>query len=133
MKNTACLLGFLKRCSISAIALLTPALVAGVLHPVVGAAAASEVISESGSGSGSGLQTAFRNSPKVVLDEAWHLVYQEYVDAEFNRVDWLGVRQTLLSGEYVSRDAAYSELRRVLRRLDPHCIDELWAVGSELI
>ncbi|MGB3292486.1 MAG: S41 family peptidase [Phormidesmis sp.] len=65
--------------------------------------------------------TAFRDSPKVVLDEAWQLVYQEYVDADFNRVDWLGVRQTLLSGEYTSQEAAYSELRRALRRLeDPY-------------
>ncbi|MEL6776032.1 MAG: S41 family peptidase [Cyanobacteria bacterium J06597_16] len=64
---------------------------------------------------------SFKNSPKMVLDEAWQLVHQEYVDSNFNRVDWLGVRQTLLSGEYTTRDAAYSELRRVLRRLeDPY-------------
>ncbi|MEL6491606.1 MAG: S41 family peptidase [Cyanobacteria bacterium J06621_3] len=57
----------------------------------------------------------------MILDEAWQLVHQEYVDANFNRVDWLGVRQTLLSGEYTTRDAAYGELRRVLRRLeDPY-------------
>jgi carboxyl-terminal processing protease len=67
------------------------------------------------------LQSALEDSPKMVLDEAWQLVYQEYVDANFNRVDWLGVREALLSGEYTSRDAAYSELRRVLRRLeDPY-------------
>ncbi|MEL6938157.1 MAG: S41 family peptidase [Cyanobacteria bacterium J06598_1] len=65
--------------------------------------------------------SGFQDSPKMILDEAWQLVYQEYVDSSFNRVDWLGVRQTLLSGEYTSRDAAYSELRRVLRRLeDPY-------------
>ncbi|MFK8184107.1 MAG: S41 family peptidase [Phormidesmis sp.] len=116
MKNTACLLGFLKHCSIGAVALLTPALTTGVIAPASPAAA-----SELSSGLQAGLQGTFRNSPKVVLDEAWQLVYQEYVDAEFNRVDWLGVRQTLLSGEYASRDAAYSELRRVLRRLeDPY-------------
>ena len=67
------------------------------------------------------LVSTFQDSPKTVLDEAWQLVYQEYVDANFNRVDWLGVRQTLLSGEYTSRDAAYSELRKMLRRLeDPY-------------
>ena len=66
-------------------------------------------------------QSAFQDSPKAILDEAWQLVYHEYVDADFNRVDWLGVRQSLLSGEYTSTDAAYSELRRVLRRLeDPY-------------
>ncbi|MEM6448952.1 MAG: S41 family peptidase [Cyanobacteria bacterium P01_D01_bin.105] len=101
--------------------LLAPALTTGVLAPASQPAAASELSTEIASGLQAGLQDAFRNSPKVVLDEAWQLVYQEYVDADFNRVDWLGVRQTLLSGDYTSRDAAYSELRRVLRRLeDPY-------------
>ncbi|MEO0768440.1 MAG: S41 family peptidase, partial [Cyanobacteria bacterium J06649_4] len=105
MKNTACTLGLLKRCSLGAVAFLLPAMVTGIAPNATQPAAAS----------------SFRDSPKTVLDEAWQLVYQEYVDADFNRVDWLGVRQTLLSGEYTTRDAAYSELRRVLRRLeDPY-------------
>ncbi|MGB3297376.1 MAG: S41 family peptidase [Phormidesmis sp.] len=86
-----------------------PALTIGIASPGAKAATTSE------------LQSALQDSPKAILDEAWQLVYQEYVDAEFNRVDWLGVRQSLLSGEYTSRDAAYSELRRALRRLeDPY-------------
>ncbi len=103
MKNTARVRGFLKHCSVGATALLLPAVLTGIggLAP----AAAAD----------------FQDSPKMVLDEAWQLVYEEYVDADFNRVDWLGVREALLSGEYTSRDAAYSELRRVLRRLeDPY-------------
>jgi carboxyl-terminal processing protease len=113
MKNTACILGFWKYCSIGAAALLLPVLTTGlstgIASPVTQPAAASE------------LQSSFQDSPKLVLDEAWQLVYREYVDADFNRVDWLGVRQTLLSGEYASTEAAYSELRRVLRRLeDPY-------------
>ncbi len=109
MKNTACILGFLKKYSVGTAVLLLPAIATGLAPAVTPAATASE------------LQSNFRNSPKVVLDEAWQLVHQEYVDGDFNRVDWLGVRQTLLSGEYTTRDAAYSELRRVLRRLeDPY-------------
>ncbi len=109
MKNTACLLGFLKKCSLGAIALVIPAVTTGVIAPVTESAIASS------------LQASFQNSPKMVLDEAWQLVYQEYVDADFNRVDWLGVRQTLLSGEYATPEAAYSELRSALRRLeDPY-------------
>jgi len=105
MKNSACALGLLKRCSLSAVAFLLPAMVTGIVPHTAQPATAS----------------GFRDSPKSVLDEAWQLVYQEYVDSDFNRVDWLGVRQTLLSGEYTTRDAAYSELRRVLRRLeDPY-------------
>lgn len=105
MKNTACALGLLQRCSLSVISLLLPAMVIGVLPQNTRPAAAS----------------SFRNSPKTVLDEAWQLVYEEYVDGEFNRVDWLAVRQTLLSGDYTSTDAAYGELRRVLSSLnDPY-------------
>lgn len=105
MKNSACALGLLKRCSLGAVAFLLPAMATGIVPTTAQPAAAS----------------GFRDSPKSILDEAWQLVYQEYVDADFNRVDWLGVRQTLLSGEYTTRDAAYSELRRVLRRLeDPY-------------
>lgn len=105
MKNTARALSLLKHCSVGAVALLLPAMVTGVTPNTTPSASAS----------------GFQNSPKTVLDEAWQLVYQEYVDANFNRVDWLGVRQTLLSGEYTSRDAAYGELRRMLRRLeDPY-------------
>lgn len=131
MKNTACLLGFLKKCSVGAASLLVPAAVTGTLTPIAQPATASELQTLSELQTSSELQVSlqsnplkngsFQNSPKVVLDEAWQLVYQEYVDANFNRVDWLGVRQTLLSGEYTTRDAAYGELRRVLRRLeDPY-------------
>ncbi|MEL7071573.1 MAG: S41 family peptidase [Cyanobacteria bacterium J06581_3] len=105
MKNIARALGLLKHCSIGAAAALLPAIAVGVIPSTATPAAAS----------------GFQDSPKMILDEAWQLVHQEYVDANFNRVDWLGVRQTLLSGEYTTRDAAYGELRRVLRRLeDPY-------------
>ncbi|NJM97464.1 MAG: PDZ domain-containing protein [Phormidesmis sp. RL_2_1] len=124
MKNTACIQGFLKtsflktgflktsflrHASLGITALLLPAIATGAIAPTTRPVAASE------------FQTTFQNSPKMVLDEAWQLVYQEYVDADFNRVDWLGVRQALLGNEYTTRDAAYSELRRMLGRLeDPY-------------
>ncbi|PZO15917.1 MAG: peptidase S41 [Leptolyngbya foveolarum] len=120
MKNTASLLGLLKYCSAGAMALTLPAIAIGLIGPTAKPAAANP---QDGlkDGRQDSLQDSFQDSPKMVLDEAWQLVYQEYVDADFNRVDWLGVRQTLLSGEYTSRDAAYSELRKVLRRLeDPY-------------
>ncbi len=110
MKNTAGISGLLQHFSIGAAASLLPAVATATLS-----------LSSAPPAIASDPQSAFQDSPKVVLDEAWQLVYQEYVDADFNRVDWLGVRQTLLSGEYASRDAAYSELRRALRRLeDPY-------------
>ncbi|MEO0539768.1 MAG: S41 family peptidase [Cyanobacteria bacterium P01_A01_bin.105] len=66
-------------------------------------------------------EASFSDSPKAVLDEAWQIVYREYVDPTFNHTDWVAVRQDLLGQPYRSRQAAYSELRRVLRRLnDPY-------------
>ncbi len=58
------------------------------------------------------------DSPKAVLDEAWQLVHQEYVDSTFNQTDWLAVRQRLLDRDYTSTEAAYDALRDELRRLD---------------
>ena len=66
-------------------------------------------------------EAAFTDGPKVILDEAWQIVYREYVDNSFNRTDWVEIRQELLGQNYTSRQAAYSELRRALRRLnDPY-------------
>ncbi|MEM7795005.1 MAG: S41 family peptidase [Cyanobacteria bacterium P01_C01_bin.118] len=63
-------------------------------------------------------EAALTDGPKAILDEAWQIVYREYVDDSFNRTDWVEVRQNLLGQNYTSRQAAYTELRRALRRLD---------------
>ncbi|MBD2258413.1 S41 family peptidase [Pseudanabaena sp. FACHB-2040] len=69
----------------------------------------------------SSAQPVFEDSPKAVLDEAWQIIDQHYVDGDFNRVDWQAVRQSLLGREYTSRDEAYSALRTTLRQLnDPY-------------
>ncbi|MGB3137578.1 MAG: S41 family peptidase [Nodosilinea sp.] len=65
--------------------------------------------------------TEFEDSPKVVIDQAWQIINQDYVDNSFNQVDWQAVRQELLGREYTSQDAAYSALRGALRQLnDPY-------------
>jgi carboxyl-terminal processing protease len=67
------------------------------------------------------VRAALRDSPKVVLDEAWQIVNREYVDGTFNKVNWQAVRQTLLSKNYSSRDEAYNALRAELEKLnDPY-------------
>lgn len=64
---------------------------------------------------------AFRDSPKTVLDQAWQIVNQEYVDRQFNHVDWQKVRQQLLSQSYNSRENAYAALKTALKQLnDPY-------------
>lgn len=65
--------------------------------------------------------TTVQDSPKAVLDQAWQIVNQEYVDRQFNQVDWQQVRQELLSPSYSNRDAAYAALKNALKKLnDPY-------------
>ncbi len=68
-----------------------------------------------------GIDDAWDDSPKAVLDEAWQIVNTQYVDANFNQVDWQAVRDRLLGQEYSSTDAAYRALRDELKLLgDPY-------------
>jgi carboxyl-terminal processing protease len=61
------------------------------------------------------------DSPKVVLDEAWQLVNQYYVDKSFNHSDWQAVRSDLLKPSYSSKEQAYTALRAALKKLqDPY-------------
>lgn len=66
-------------------------------------------------------QISLSNSPKAVLDEAWQIVDRDYVDPQFNRVDWKQVRQSLLSRSYPNNQAAYAALKDALKKLnDPY-------------
>lgn len=58
------------------------------------------------------------DSPKNVVDEVWQIVNSEFVDREFNHVDWKITRQELLKKDYVDRKSAYREIRRTLEGLD---------------
>jgi carboxyl-terminal processing protease len=64
---------------------------------------------------------SLENSPKVVIDEAWQIVNREFVDSDFNQVNWQQVRQDLLEEDYSSREQAYEALREALSELeDPY-------------
>lgn len=66
-------------------------------------------------------KATFQNSSKATLDQAWQIVNNEYVDPDFNQVDWQQVRQTLLSPNYSSQEEAYAALRQALEQLnDPY-------------
>jgi len=69
----------------------------------------------------SSVRAAWEDSPKAVVDEAWQIVYREYVDPSFNQKDWVAIRQELLSREYNSPEATYAALREALGELgDPY-------------
>ncbi len=64
---------------------------------------------------------SLENSPKVVIDQAWQIVNREFVDSDFNQLNWQQVRQDLLEKKYSSREQAYEALREALSQLeDPY-------------
>lgn len=91
-----------------------------ILHAALfgGALAATTTISLLSPALSPSVQASLHDSPKAVLDEAWQIVNREYVDTNFNHVDWQAVRQELLSREYSSQQEAYDALREALHQLD---------------
>lgn len=82
-----------------------------------GAIATTATLSSLSSGWNRSVLAALEDSPKTVLDEAWQIVNQKYVDPNFNQVDWQSVRTRLLNAEYSSTDQAYAALRQALGEL----------------
>ena len=61
------------------------------------------------------------DSPKAVVDEVWQIVHQEFVDREFNQVNWQAKREELLSRQYSSKKQAYRAINKALKDLgDPY-------------
>ncbi|MDJ0570494.1 MAG: S41 family peptidase [Pleurocapsa sp. MO_192.B19] len=64
---------------------------------------------------------ALEDSPKTVIDEVWQIVNSEFVDREFNHVDWKIKRQELLQRKYTDQKSAYKAIRQSLKDLgDPY-------------
>ena len=61
------------------------------------------------------------DSPKAVVDEIWQIVNNEFVDGNFNQVDWQAKREDLLQRNYNSTKEAYLAIKKVLKDLgDPY-------------
>jgi carboxyl-terminal processing protease len=75
-----------------------------------------------GSGIRLGLRLPFvSTTPKELVDEAWKIVDNSYVDPTFNQVDWQAVRQDFLAREYGTYEEAYLAIRDMLDLLeDPY-------------
>ena len=71
--------------------------------------------------SSSPVVAALEDSPKTIVDEVWQIVNSEFVDREFNHVDWKIKRQELLRGQYTDQKTAYKAIRKSLKDLgDPY-------------
>ena len=67
------------------------------------------------------VNAALEDSPKTVVDEVWQIVNSEFVDREFNQIDWHNKRQELLDRDYSDRAEAYQAIRQSLKDLgDPY-------------
>ena len=67
------------------------------------------------------VNAALEDSPKTVVDEVWQIVNNEFVDHQFNQVNWQNKRQELLRKDYSDRAEAYQAIRQSLKELgDPY-------------
>ncbi len=61
------------------------------------------------------------DNPKSVIDEIWQIVNNEFVDLEFNRINWQKKRQELLTQKYKNSKQAYKSISETLKKLgDPY-------------
>jgi len=73
------------------------------------------------SSTGSSVRATLEDSPKTVVDEVWQIVNSEFVDQEFNKINWLQKRQELLEKDYANQEQAYQAIRESLKQLgDPY-------------
>ena len=62
-----------------------------------------------------------KDNPKAIIDEVWQLVNAQFVDRQFNKVNWAAKRQELLSRSYANSKQAYQAIRLALKELgDPY-------------
>ncbi len=82
---------------------------------------------------GSAVKATLEDSPKTIVDEVWQIVHNEFVDQEFNQINWLEKRQELIEKDYANTEQAYQAIRESLkdlgdpytRFLDPRKFEEL--------
>jgi carboxyl-terminal processing protease len=67
------------------------------------------------------VKAEMEDSPKTVVDEVWQIVNSEFVDRNFNQVDWQAKREELLNRNYSSKKDAYKAISKALKELgDPY-------------
>lgn len=66
-------------------------------------------------------QAFFQESPKELVDEVWQIINYQYVDKDFNQLNWQNVRQEYLERPYGDKEEAYEAVREMLEQLeDPY-------------
>lgn len=66
-------------------------------------------------------QAFFKESPKELVDEVWQIIDRQYVDGNFNQINWQTVRKEYLNRSYKNKEDAYKAIREMLEKLkDPY-------------
>ncbi len=67
------------------------------------------------------LGATLEDSPKTVVDQVWQIVNREFVDQQFNSLDWQNTREEILDRQYSNQEEAYLAIRKALKELgDPY-------------
>lgn len=67
------------------------------------------------------VQAEMVDSPKIVVDEVWQIINNEFVDRNFNQIDWSKKRGELLEKNYRNKKQAYQAINQALKELgDPY-------------
>lgn len=67
------------------------------------------------------VRAEMEDSPKAIIDEVWQIVNADFVDGDFNKVDWQAKREELLKGNYDNKKDAYKAIAKSLKALgDPY-------------
>ena len=64
------------------------------------------------------VKAEMKDSPKTVVDEVWQIVNNEFVDRDFNQVNWQAKREELLNRNYSGKKDAYKAIKKALKELD---------------
>ncbi len=66
-------------------------------------------------------QSYIFQSKREIIDEVWQIINHQYVDANFNNLNWQQVRQEYLERSYTDQQEVYDAVRTMLEQLgDPH-------------
>ncbi|OLE41855.1 MAG: hypothetical protein AUI36_24450 [Cyanobacteria bacterium 13_1_40CM_2_61_4] len=57
-------------------------------------------------------------SPRQLVEEAWQVINQDFLDPTYNHHEWLKTRHEILSKHYASTSDAYTAIAAMLRQLD---------------
>jgi carboxyl-terminal processing protease len=60
----------------------------------------------------------FKESPKVLVDDVWQIIYRQYIDDTYNGQDWQKVRKEYLNRRFISKQEAYAAIREMLEKLE---------------